>query len=57
MTDKSLGVSMDVESAKECLQALNGAKSLEGLGRLRSVGLHKLTGGRSGVWAMTINGP
>lgn len=48
---------MDVEIAKERLQALNSAKSLEGLGRLRSLGLHKLTGGCSGAWAMTINGP
>ena len=45
------------EIAKERLQALHAAKSLQGLGQLRSLGLHKLTGGRSGRWAMTINGP
>lgn len=54
---KSRWRGMDVEIAKERLQALNAAKSLEGLGRLRSLGLHKLGGGRSGTWAMTINGP
>jgi len=32
-------------------------QSLEGLGRLRSPGLHKLRGDRAGAWAMTINGP
>jgi toxin HigB-1 len=56
-TGKSRWRGMDAEIAKERLQALNAAKSLEGLGRLRSLGLHKLTGGRSGSWAMTINGP
>jgi proteic killer suppression protein len=56
-TSKSRWRGMDVEIAKERLQALNGAKSLEGLGRLRSLGLHKLIGDRPGAWAMTINGP
>lgn len=56
-TGKSRWRGMDVEVAKERLQALHAAKSLEGLGRLRNLGLHKLTGGRSGTWAMTINGP
>ena len=51
------GMDVDVEVAKERLQALNAAKSLEGLGRLRSLGLHKLSGDRAGAWAMTINGP
>jgi proteic killer suppression protein len=48
---------LDVARANGRLQALNATKSLEGLGRLRSVGLHKLTGDRAGYWAMTINGP
>jgi proteic killer suppression protein len=56
-TGKSKWRGMDVEIAKERLQALHAAKSLQGLGQLRSLGLHKLTGGRSGSWAMTINGP
>jgi proteic killer suppression protein len=37
------------------LLALNVAKSLNGLGQLRSVGLHKLKGDRRGQWAMTVN--
>ncbi len=56
-TGKSRWRGMDIEIAKERLQPLNAAKSLEGLGRLRSLGLPKLTGDRSGAWAMTINGP
>ena len=48
---------LDTEVAKERLQALHAARSLEGLGRLRSLGLHKLSGNRAGAWAMTINGP
>lgn len=56
-TGKNRWRGLDVEVAKERLQALHAAKSLEGLGRLRSLGLHKLTGNRAGAWAMTINGP
>jgi len=33
------------------------AETLEDLGQLRSVGLHKLTGDRKGQWAITVNGP
>lgn len=39
-TGKNRWRGMDVEVAKERLQALHAAKSLEGLGRLRSLGLH-----------------
>jgi proteic killer suppression protein len=46
---------LDREKAENRLAALNVAKSLDDLGRLRSVGLHKLKGGRKGQWAMTIN--
>ena len=56
-TGKSRWRGLDVDIAKERLQALHAAKSLEGLGRLRSLGLHKLTGNRAGSWAMTISGP
>lgn len=56
-TGKSRWRGMDAEIAKERLQALHAAKSLQSLGQLRSLGLHKLTGSRSGSWAMTINGP
>jgi proteic killer suppression protein len=50
-TGKSRWRGMDAEIAKERLQALHAAKSLQGLGQLRSLGLHKLTGSRSGSWA------
>jgi proteic killer suppression protein len=56
-TGKSRWRGMDVELANERLQALNAVRSFEGLGRLRSLGLHKLAGDRAGTWAMTINGP
>jgi proteic killer suppression protein len=56
-TGKSRCRGLDADVAKERLQALHAAKSLEGLGRLRSLGLHKLRGNRAGAWAMTINGP
>jgi proteic killer suppression protein len=48
---------LDTEKAENRLAALNVAKSLDDLGRLKSVGLHKLKGDRKGQWAMTINGP
>nr|WP_250810946.1 type II toxin-antitoxin system RelE/ParE family toxin [Neorhizobium tomejilense] len=48
---------MDEEAAIELLAALHAASSLNDLSPLRSVGLHKLSGSRSGQWAMTINGP
>jgi proteic killer suppression protein len=48
---------MDVERARTRLKALSAAQSLAGLGRLASVGLHKLKGDRRGQWAITINGP
>ncbi len=49
--------SMDTEAAEDLLAALEAAISLQDLSPLRSVGLHKLTGDRSGQWAMTVNGP
>jgi toxin HigB-1 len=36
---------------------LDAAHALDDLGRLRSIGLHKLGGDRAGFWAVTINGP
>jgi proteic killer suppression protein len=56
-TGRSKFSGMDVEKARIRLKALSAARSLEGLGRLSSVGLHKLKGDRKGHWAMTINGP
>jgi toxin HigB-1 len=48
---------LDIDAAIDLLLALNAAKSLHDLSPLKSVGLHKLKGGRKGQWAMTINGP
>lgn len=56
-TGRSKFSGMDVEKAQLRLKVLAAAPSLEGLGRLASVGLHKLKGDRRGQWAMTINGP
>lgn len=47
---------LDRIKAENRLAMLNAAESLDDLGRLHSVGLHKLKGDRSGRWAMTING-
>ena len=49
--------SMDREAAEDLLAMLDAAVSLQDLSPLKSVGLHKLSGNRSGQWAMTINGP
>jgi len=49
--------SMDTEAAEDLLAMLDAAVSLQDLSPLKSVGLHKLSGNRSGQWAMTINGP
>jgi len=56
-TGRSRWSGLDIGRAHARLQALNAAKTLAGLGQLRSVGLHKLAGDRAGYWAMTINGP
>ncbi len=47
---------LDFEAAIDLLLALNAAKSLADLSPLKSIGLHKLKGGRRGQWAMTVNG-
>lgn len=41
----------------DMLAALDATSSLRDLSPLKSVGLHKLRGGRKTQWAMTINGP
>lgn len=48
---------LDDEAAMDLLAALDAATALEDLSPLRSVGLHKLKGGRKGQWAITVNGP
>ena len=46
---------LDFEAAIDLLLALNVAKRLQDLGPLKSVGLHKLKGGRKDQWAMSVN--
>jgi proteic killer suppression protein len=48
---------MDIEAAEDLLASLDAATMLKDLSPLKSVGLHKLTGDRSGQWSMTVNGP
>jgi toxin HigB-1 len=48
---------LDVQRARLRLSQLEAAKTLDDLGHLRSVGLHKLSRDRSDHWAITINGP
>lgn len=48
---------LDLDEALELLAILDAATALRDLSPLKSVGLHKLKGGRRGQWAMTINGP
>jgi proteic killer suppression protein len=54
---KSVWRGLDVSRAALRLAQLDAAHALDDLGRLRSVGLHKLSGDRVGLWAMTIHGP
>ena len=49
--------SLDFDAAIDLLLALNAAETLRDLSPLKSIGLHKLKGGRKGQWAMTVNGP
>lgn len=56
-TGKSKFSGMDVEAAEERLIALDAATGLSDLSPLKSVGLHKLAGGRRDQWAMAVNGP
>ena len=46
---------LDFGAAVDLLLALNVAKSLQDISPLRSIGLHKLKGDRSGQWSMTVN--
>ncbi len=54
---KSKFSGLDENLARRRLAALNVARKLDDLSRLRSVGLHKLSGDRSGSWAIRVNGP
>ncbi len=48
---------MDVDAAQDLLSVLDAAMSLKDISPLKSIGLHKLSGGRKGQWAMSVNGP
>jgi proteic killer suppression protein len=54
---KSRFSGLDQELARQRLNELGSAASLDDLPPLRSVGLHKLTGDRKGQWAIKVNGP
>ncbi|HME83221.1 MAG TPA: type II toxin-antitoxin system RelE/ParE family toxin [Roseiarcus sp.] len=54
---KSKFSGLDEGLARRRLSALNVARKLDDLSRLHSVGLHKLSGDRTGFWAIRINGP
>jgi proteic killer suppression protein len=56
-TGKSRFSGLDGELARQRLNELDSAASLDDLPPLRSVGLHKLTGDRKGQWAIKVNGP
>jgi proteic killer suppression protein len=54
---KSKFSGLDVDLARRRLSTLNAARKLDDLSRLRSVGLHKLSGDRAGSWAISVNRP
>ena len=48
---------LDLDLARRRLSPLNAARKLDDLSRLRSLGLHKLSGDRAGFGAISVNGP
>jgi len=54
---KSKFSGLDSEMAMDLLASLDAAAGLSDLSPLKSVGLHKLSGGLKGQWAMRVNGP
>ncbi len=48
---------LDVERGRLRLTQLNAATSLADLGKLNSVGLHKLKGDLKEFWSIDVNGP
>ncbi len=56
-TGKSKFSGMDVALAVRRLTELNAATDLSDLGKLSSVGLHKLKGDLKLYWSIDINGP
>jgi len=55
-TGKGSFSGLDRERAIELWNMLDAAPSLGVISPLKSVGLHKLKGGRKGEWAITVNG-
>lgn len=56
-TGKSRFSGLDPALARRRLATIDAAVTLESFGRLKSIGLHKLTGDRAGFWAVKVNGP
>jgi proteic killer suppression protein len=56
-TGKSSFSGLDAARAIELPNMLDAAPSLRAISPLKSVGLHKLKGGRKQQWAITVNGP
>ncbi|MBM3558219.1 MAG: plasmid maintenance system killer protein [Alphaproteobacteria bacterium] len=54
LSGKSKFSGMDAGLARQRLNELNAASSLADLGRLSSVGLHKLTGDLRGYWSIDV---
>lgn len=48
---------LDEDLARQRLAELNAAPTLDALGRLNSVGLHKLKGNLREFWSIDLNGP
>ena len=53
---KSKFPGLDVDLAHQRLAELNATPSLEALGKLQSVGLHKLKGSLRRYWSINVNG-
>jgi len=56
-TGKSKFSGLDEDLARLRLAELNAAPSLDALGKLNSVGLHKLKGPLKDFWSIDVNGP
>lgn len=54
---KSKFSGLDESLARQRLMELNAATALDDLGRLNSVGLHKLKGNLRQYWSIDVNGP
>lgn len=54
---KSKFSGLDRELALQRLAEMNAATSLQDLGKLHSVGLHKLKGNLRAYWSIDVNGP